>query len=63
MKALVRRPDGNEEEIEIPEESYIEPGDILDDGSVVFRLIYPEEDGLDAISMGFFADENEDEDY
>lgn len=61
MRALVRRTDGEEEEIEIPEESYIEAGDILDDGSVVLRLIYPEEDGLDPISMGFFADESDDD--
>ncbi|MDD4127891.1 MAG: hypothetical protein PHV39_09445 [Methanomicrobium sp.] len=61
MWALVRRPDGIEEEIEIPEDSYVETGDILDDGSVILRLKYENEDDFDAISMGFFADESDDE--
>jgi hypothetical protein len=61
MWALVRRPDGIEEEIEIPEDSYVETGDILDDGSVILSLKYENEDEFDAISMGFFADESDDE--
>lgn len=63
MWALVRRPDGQEEEREIHEYSYIEAGDILEDGSVVLAVKYKEEDDMDAISMGFFADENDDDSY
>ncbi len=61
MWALVRRTDRTEEEIEIDESSCIETGDILDDGSVVLAVRYQDDDDFDARSLGFFADEADDD--
>lgn len=43
MWVTVRRPIGTVEEIELPEDVYIEIGDILNDGSVVLDLQYPDD--------------------
>jgi hypothetical protein len=61
MLVLVRKPDGTEKEMDLPEDSYIEIGDILDDGSVVLEIRYTDEDD-DLTDIGFFSDER-DEDY
>ncbi|MBP2133458.1 hypothetical protein J2128_001412 [Methanomicrobium sp. W14] len=61
MLVIVRRSDGKEEEIEIPDDYCLEPGDILKDGSVIIMVRCSEEDEIDAISMGFFADEKDDD--
>lgn len=60
MWVLVRKPDGTERELDLPEESYIEIGDILEDGSVVLEIRYPEEDE-DLTEMGFFSDERDED--
>jgi hypothetical protein len=60
MWVLVRKPDGTERELDLPEDSYIEVGDILEDGSVVLEIRYPEED-VDLTEMGFFSDERDED--
>ena len=61
MWVLMKRPDGSEEEVYLSDYPYLEEGDILDDGSVVIAVRYKNEEETDAISMGFFADENDEE--
>lgn len=61
MWVLVRKPDGTEKELDLPEDSYIEIGDILEDGSVVLEIRYTDEDD-DLTEMGYFSDER-DEDF
>jgi hypothetical protein len=61
MWVLVRKPDGTEKELDLPEDSYIETGDILEDGSVVLEIRYSDEDD-DLAEMGYFSDER-DEDF
>lgn len=61
MWVLVRKPDGNEKEIDVPEDTYLEIGDILDDGSVVVEIRRPDDDE-DLMELGFFSEER-DEDY
>jgi hypothetical protein len=43
MWAYVQHPDGSTEEREFPAGSYIEIGDILEDGAVVIDVPYPDE--------------------
>ena len=61
MWVLVRKPDGTEKELDLPEDSYIEIGDILEDGAVVLEIRYTDEDD-DLAEMGYFSDER-DEDF
>ncbi|WP_421908945.1 hypothetical protein [Methanolacinia petrolearia] len=61
MWVLVRKPDGTEKELDLPKDSYIEIGDILEDGSVVLEIRYTDEDD-DLTEMGYFSDER-DEDF
>ncbi|MBN1432655.1 MAG: hypothetical protein JW931_07755 [Methanomicrobiaceae archaeon] len=60
MWVLVRKPDGTEQEIDISEETYLEIGDILEDGSVVLEIRDPDEDD-DLIELGFFSDERDED--
>ncbi len=61
MWVLVRKTGGKEEERDLPEDSYLEIGDILDDGSVVLEIRY-NDDNEELIELGFFPEER-DEDY
>ena len=60
MWVLVRKPDGIEKELDLPEESYIEVGDFLEDGSVVLEIRRSDEDD-DLTEMGFFSDERDED--
>ncbi len=60
MWVLVRKPDGTEQEIDISEETYLEIGDILEDGSVVLEIRDPDEDD-DLMELGFFSDERDED--
>jgi len=60
MWVLVRKPDGTEKEIDLPEDSYLEIGDILEDGSVVIEIRYGDEEE-DITELGFFPDERDDD--
>ena len=60
MWVLVRKPDGTEQEIDISEETYLEIGDILEDGSVVLEIRDPDEDD-DLMELVFFSDERDED--
>lgn len=61
MWVLLRKPDGTETETDLPEDSYLEIGDILEDGSVVLEIRHDDEED-DITELGFFSDER-DEDF
>lgn len=54
---VVRRLDGTIEELDLPADSYIEIGDVLDDGSVVIDLPYPDDIDEDMIAFGLYDDD------
>jgi hypothetical protein len=56
---LIRRPDGGEEEIDLPAGLYVEIGDVLSNGSVVIDLPYPDDTNEDIVEIEFFEDEEE----
>ena len=56
MWAYVKHLDGSTEEREFPAGIYVEIGDILEDGSVVIDLPYPDETEDDTDSLDFYDD-------
>ena len=54
---VVRRLDGTIEELDLPANSYIEIGDVLDDGSVVIDPPYPDDIDEDMIAFGLYDDD------
>lgn len=59
MWVLVKKLDGKEEDIDLPDTSYLQVGDILEDGSVVIDLKYPDDEDDDLVTMGYYGDEDE----
>jgi len=59
MWVLVKKPDGKEEDIDLPDTSYLQIGDILEDGSVVIDLKYPDDEDDDLVAMGYYGDDDE----
>jgi hypothetical protein len=60
MWVRVRRPDGSMDDIDLPPDSYVNIGDILQDGSVIVDLQYPEDEEEEYIDPGYYEEE---EDY
>ena len=60
MWVLVKTPEGKEVDRDLPETSYLQIGDILEDGSVVIDLKYPDDEDDDLVSLGYYG---EDDDY
>ena len=56
MWACVKHSDGRTEEREFPAGIYIEIGDILEDGSVVVDLPYPDDIDDDAEALDLYDD-------
>ncbi|WOF17012.1 hypothetical protein F1737_10140 [Methanoplanus sp. FWC-SCC4] len=61
MLVMLKNENGREEEVEMPDDSYLEVGDILENGSVIMSIRYPDDIEDDLIAMGFV--EPDDEDY
>jgi hypothetical protein len=57
MWVIVRRTDGTIEEVDLPADLYIEIGDVLEDGSVVIDLPYPDDIDEDMIALELYDDE------
>jgi hypothetical protein len=51
MWISVKRPDGRIKEIEVPSDAYIGIGDVLEDGSVVEDVPYPDDIDEDLIAI------------
>lgn len=56
MWAYIKHFDGRTEEREFPAGVYVEIGDILEDGSVVVDVPYPDETDDDTDSLDFYDD-------
>jgi hypothetical protein len=56
MLVTIRTPEGSIREIELDDDLYIEIGDVLEDGSVVLDLPYPDDTDEDFIAMGEYDD-------
>lgn len=56
MWAYIKHFDGRTEEREFPAGVYVEIGDILEDGSVVVDVLYPDETDDDTDSLDFYDD-------
>jgi len=60
MWVRVKKPDGTMDDIDLPPDSYLNIGDILQDGSVIVDLQYPEYKDEEFLDPGYYE---EDEDY
>lgn len=56
MWAYIQHPDGSTEEREFPVGTYIEIGDILEDGAVVVDVPYPDDFDDDEEVLAFYDD-------
>jgi hypothetical protein len=61
MWVTVRTLEGSMKDIELPGNLYVEIGDVLEDGSVVVDLPYPDDTDEDFIAMGEYDDIDDDE--
>jgi hypothetical protein len=52
----IRTQEGSIRDIELDDDLYIEIGDVLEDGSVVLDLPYPDDTDEDFIAMGEYDD-------
>ena len=59
MWVRVKKPDGTMDDIDLPPDSYVSIGDILQDGSVVIDLQYPEDEEEEFLDPGYYEDEEE----
>ena len=57
MWVVVKNPEGEVREVDVHPELYIEIGDILDDGSVVIDLPYPDDIDEDMLAMDLYEND------
>jgi hypothetical protein len=64
MWVMIRTLEGVLKEIELDDDLYVEIGDVLEDGSVVVDLPYPDDTDEDFIAIGEYDDlDEEPEEY